>query len=114
MPILITLRDLIDVDACLGQRSMFHRLFGQQVVATVTTAVAHADEFDWVWAAQSFLRGEHYDAYSADARTWDYDLWRDDYGGVTPDGHRAAARHLAAAFAKAFLAQGGITHPRRG
>ncbi len=113
MTIVMTIYDLVTVDACNGQVRAFNRRFGERVVATVSTAVAHADVFDWEWAAQKLLSAAHLHAYLTEVCSWPWSDWRDARGAITHDGYRAHARFVAAAFAKAFLAQGGVPRSDR-
>lgn len=113
MTITITARDLADHDACHEQMRQFKRRFGVKVVATVTTAVAHAEVFDWNWAAISLLQPPYQERWAEEIRSWSWAPWRDGDGDITHEGHKALARFQAAAFAKAFLAQGGLKRAPR-
>ena len=114
MTMLITVYDLISVGACTGQLRAFQDRFGERVAATVTTAVAHAAFFDWDWAASAFLKGKYRDAWIVELASWSWDPWLDpENGEPTEDGYAASSRFHAAAFAKAFLAQGGAPRSQR-
>ena len=112
MTMLFTIHDLIGAGACGGQVRAFKRCFGERALATVTTAVAHADTFDWEWAAWVFLRSPYYGAFCDELQSWDWECWRQGED-IAFDGYHAHQRFRAAAFAKAFLAQGGLPRSAR-
>lgn len=55
MSVYITLKQLKDGDACLDQRKLFKSLFGKEVRLTKRLVLRHAQQFQWIWAAGTFL-----------------------------------------------------------
>lgn len=102
-PIFIKYRHLCILGAC-EQKERFKEIFGEQVLATVTTAVAHADKFDWMWIGQSILNAANWKEMERRVRT--------KYGDSVChcpmcDPDHVRSKFIAQAFAEAFLAQGG-------
>lgn len=92
--------------AC-SERYLFRQLFGSgRVNVTVTHAVICAHVFDWDWAAGALLFDHYRTQYWAEVALWEWSVhstlkrqqWEID----------AWFRLRAAAFAKAFLDQGGL------
>ena len=104
-PVYLKYRDLVLVDAC-SQKEVFRDLFGEKVLATVTTAVAHANRFDWHWMANAFLIPEQLEKFcnglAADKLP--------DCGCTLCDPHQVRTPRIAALFAKCYLAQGGTDY----
>jgi hypothetical protein len=113
-PITISLRHLERAGACNDGRREFVRRFGERTLATVTIAVANADQFDWDWAAEYLLRASYQEDYQNRICAWSWEPWRDSLNRdqLIPGAHFAHNRYKAATFAKLFLAQGGMP-PRR-
>jgi len=51
----LTLDTLKAKSACLSQREVFKRLFGESVVVTESLCLSVAGRFDWVWASENIL-----------------------------------------------------------
>lgn len=51
----ITYKDLLDRRACIVQREKFRELFPNGVEITPELCRAHAQDFDWCWAAMRLL-----------------------------------------------------------
>jgi hypothetical protein len=102
----INYRDLMEYGACHEQRHVFlDRFPGRSVLATVSTAIAHADDFEWDWAANAFLRTDHNAQYWRKVDQW---RWSDVSGLDDEETFIVFRRYKAAAFAEAFLAQGRL------
>jgi hypothetical protein len=56
----ITLKQLDEKNACLRQRDMFEKLFGESVELSEEVVEKHAHNFDINWCAQNLLSSELY------------------------------------------------------
>jgi hypothetical protein len=92
----LTLQQLVDLDACVDQVDLFRRTFGDSVDVTPDLCERHAAEFDWEWAAQKLLTAS---AYQAAKRP----LWEVYKAAEQPlwDTYRDARRSLRTAYAAA-------------
>lgn len=53
--VIITLRQLVDLDACEEQCDEFERIWGQEVIVSEEEFIKHAKVFDWNWAMSNLL-----------------------------------------------------------
>lgn len=98
----LTLKQLIVAVACEDQVELFKRLFGDSVEVTVERAVSVADRFDWDWAAGRLLSPAARKAFNeAEAAA------RKEYNEVVVPAWWAYREAKAAAFAEAYIADGG-------
>lgn len=59
----LTLAKLVEKSACIVQRDLFRRHFGDSVKITQDTVKSVASDFNWKWAAENLLSVEGYKAY---------------------------------------------------
>ena len=59
----ITLSQLINADACEGQRKLFEQTFGQEVEVTEEICAKYAQKFDFIWASENLLNDNQRKAY---------------------------------------------------
>ena len=68
---IIKLAMLKRLDVCSDQVALFKKHFGEQVEVTEAACLAHAQEFNWDWAARHLLFGPARKAYiKATASAW--------------------------------------------
>ena len=59
----ITLKQLRRLNACEDQVLLFERFFGTGIEVTEALCLAHAQDFDWNWAAYNLLSPSAREAY---------------------------------------------------
>lgn len=109
-PVYFCYADLKRLDAC-EERFDFKRVFGtKRVLVTVTTAVAHVNEFNWWWIAESALNGREY----VKLRTNFQERFGNNHCWCAEcDPHQQMRPFVAQGFVEGFISQGGMEGRKR-
>ena len=93
----ITLQQLIDAGACVGQVKLFKSRYGKSVRVTIKECVKVALLFHWEWGANALLNKPAWDDFNADKT----EAWRV-YTSIYMPSQTAYRSAAAAAFARAY------------